>query len=194
MSKSTNNSNNSLNFNPPQKPWDAVYQAVNAVSSELPPLSSSSIRNFINSVRIDSRRILSRDLQSTGENDQETTIDNRARYLDELVRKRKVEDMNTIVNSTDLSQEGSGDEDIYITTCDDSVNENNGMVRKAQKTNKPISISKRQEALDTSFQAALVAYSDEEDYGEGVRRTKPGVEGCAGSSTSFVQPDNPVNE
>ncbi|KAG0743413.1 hypothetical protein G6F57_010052 [Rhizopus arrhizus] len=194
MSKSTNNSNNSLNFNPPQKPWDAVYQAVNAVSSELPPLSSSSIRNFINSVRIDSRRILSRDLQSTGENDQETTIDNRARYLDELVRKRKVEDMNTIVNSTDLSQEGSGDEDIYITTCDDGVNENNGMVRKAQKTNKPISISKRQEALDTSFQAALVAYSDEEDYGEGVRRTKPGVEGCAGSSTSFVQPDNPVNE
>lgn len=64
-----------------------MYQAVNAVSSELPPLSSSSIRNFINSVRIDSRRILSRDLQSTGENDQETTIDNRARYLDELVRK-----------------------------------------------------------------------------------------------------------
>lgn len=75
--------------------------------------------------------------------------------------KRKVEDMNTIVNSTDLSQEGSGDEDIYITTCDDGVNENNGMVRKAQKTNKPISISKRQEALDTSFQAALVAYEQE---------------------------------
>lgn len=75
--------------------------------------------------------------------------------------KRKVEDMNTIVNSTDLSQEGSGDEDIYITTCDDGVNENNGMVCKAQKTNKPISISKRQEALDTSFQAALVAYEQE---------------------------------
>ncbi|KAG1546858.1 hypothetical protein G6F49_010375 [Rhizopus delemar] len=108
--------------------------------------------------------------------------------------KRKVEDMNTIVNSTDLSQEGSGDEDIYITTCDDGVNENNGMVCKAQKTNKPISISKRQEALDTSFQAALVAYSDEGDYGEGIRRTKSGVEGCAGSSTSFIQPDDLVNE
>lgn len=38
------------------------------------------------------------------------------------------------------------------------------------------------------------SYSDEGDYGEGIRRTKSGVEGCAGSSTSFIQPDDLVNE
>lgn len=69
-----------------QSAWDEVFEVVNETSPSLHHLGSSSIRNYINAARKEVKEKLQNDRNATGTNDSETTLENRIRSLDELVR------------------------------------------------------------------------------------------------------------